>query len=67
MVQYEAEMVLPEDFYDDLNGTESEDAIRQLIIDSNNYLSGSNISDTSFFFIEILETDEDKLVPVYLQ
>ena len=60
MVQYEAEMVLPPDFYDNLNDTESEDAIRQLIIDSNNYLSGSNISDTSFFFIEILDIDEDK-------
>ncbi|XP_019850052.1 PREDICTED: hemicentin-1-like isoform X1 [Amphimedon queenslandica] len=63
VVQYEAEMVLPDNFYDNLNGTESEDAIRQLIIDSNNYLSGSNISDTSFFFIQILDIDEDNPEP----
>ena len=53
-MQYEAVMVLPDDFYDQFNGSDSIEAIRQLIIDSNNYLSGSNISDTSFFFIEVL-------------
>ena len=53
-MQYEAVMVLPDDFYDQFNSSDSIEAIRQLIIDSNNYLSGSNISDTSFFFIEVL-------------
>ena len=51
-MQYEAEMNLPDDFYD--QGSDSIEAIRQLIINSNNYLSGSNISNTSFFFIEVL-------------
>ena len=60
MVQYKAKMSLPDDFYDQLHGSDSMEAIRQLIIDSNNYLSGSNISNTSFFFIEILKTDELK-------
>ena len=60
MVQYEAKMTLPVDFYDKLNDTEPEDAIRQLIMDSNDYLSGSNVSDTSFFFIEILDIDEEE-------
>ena len=53
-MQYEAEMNLPDDFYDQYNGSDSIEAIRQLIIDSNNYLSGSNISNASFFFIEVL-------------
>ena len=53
-MQYEAEMNLPDDFYDQFNDSDSMEAIRQLIIDSNYYLSGSNISDTSFFFIEVL-------------
>ena len=51
-------MTLPVDFYDKLNNTESEDAIRLLIMLSNDYLSGSNVGDTSFFFIEILGIDE---------
>ena len=55
VVQYEAEMDLPPDFY---NSTEStEDLIFRLIQSSNNYLSGSNISNTSFFYIEILNSD----------
>ena len=60
MVQYKAEMSLPDNFYDQLHGSDSIKAIRQLIIDSNNYLSGSNIGNTSFFYIEILNTDELK-------
>ena len=55
VVQYEAEMDLPPDFY---NSTElTEDLIFRLIQSSNNYLSGSNISNTSFFYIEILNSD----------
>ena len=53
-MQYEAEMILLHDFYDQLNDSDPMEAIKQLIIDSNNYLSGSNISNTSFFFIEAL-------------
>ena len=53
-MQYEAEMILLHDFYDQFNDSDPMEAIKQLIIDSNNYLSGSNISNTSFFFIEAL-------------
>ena len=60
VVQYEAVMVLPHHFYDQFNDSDSMEAIKQLIFYSNNYLSGRNFSNTSFFFIEILNTDELK-------
>ena len=58
VVQYEAEMLLPDDFFKGLNGSEPIEAIKQLITDSNNFLSGSNISSTFFFFIEILHIEK---------
>ena len=61
VVQYEVEMVLPHHFYSGgLNGSEPVDAVRQLMIDSNNYLSGSNISNASFLFIETLNINQLK-------
>lgn len=56
VVQYKAEIYLPNDFFVGIN--DSMKAISQLILDSNNFLSGSNIGDTSFFYIEILTYDE---------
>ena len=58
MVQYEAEILLLDDFYRGLNDSEPYEAMKQLIINSNNYLSGSNISGAIFFFIEMLHTEE---------
>ena len=58
VVQYEAKMLLLDDFYRGLNGSEPIEAIKQFIINSNNYLSGSKISDTILFFIEILHTEQ---------
>ena len=61
MVQYEVEMVLPHYFYSGgLNGSGPVDAVRQLMIDINNYLSGSNISNALFLFIETLNIDQLK-------
>ena len=61
MVQYEVEMVLPHHFYSGgLNGSEPEDTVRQLMIDINNYLSGSNISNALFLFIQTLNIDQLK-------
>ena len=48
-------MDLPPDFYNSSESTE--DLIFKLIQSSNNYLSGSNISNTSFFYIEILNSE----------
>ena len=52
-------MLLPNNFYRRFNGSQMA-AIRRLMSTSNNYLSGSNISNSSFFFIEVLHRDELK-------
>ncbi|XP_019862297.1 PREDICTED: uncharacterized protein LOC109590854 [Amphimedon queenslandica] len=57
VVQYKAEMHLSTNSYVGTN--DSMENTKQLMIQSNNYLSGSNISDTSLFYIKIqLNPDE---------
>ena len=61
VLQYEVEMILPLNFYSGgLNGSQPVDNVIKLMIDSNNYLSGSNISNASFLFMEILNIDQLK-------
>ena len=62
VVQYEAMMQLPDNFYNWSNASyiQSMAPIRRLITESNNYLSGSNISNSFFFYIELLHPDKLK-------